>query len=1010
MKKLFSLFLFITCFAFAYGQGGGLTVSGIVTEAATGQPAAGITVAVIGGHTGATTSGDGRYTLSNLKPESELSFSFVGMKTQRVTVGARTVINIAMEEDAITVQDVVVVGYGSQRSKDLTAPIASIQGDKLMRQPTANAAQALQGQMAGVQVINGGAPGAGASIKIRGVGSMGDDTAKPLYVVDGVFVDNIDFVGSSDIETISVLKDASASAIYGVRAANGVVLITTKKGMGARKAVFTYDGYVGVQTPVNVMPMLKDKNRYVTLVNEANAGDSEYVPKNAADFPANTDWYDVLLRNAFTQNHSMDLSGATDATNYSFGINYFDQDGIMNADNAYQRVNLRARVEIQANKWLKIGGNTMVSLYEKTVGNEEAFRQAFVNAPVYPVYNDENKEAYPVRFATPQDYGFGNSYGNPMGFAYYSDNLTRGRKYLFSIFAEAAILDKNRLTFRTSYNQSYTSDMSRNYSPEYKIGPSQEHKKSEMTKSFANASMQILDNTLTYADRKGEHSYTVMVGQSTRMEKTQSLWGSAYGVPDNSEKAKYLDQGISGSDKYARNTSDGGSSYNGISFFTRGTYNYADRYLATVTFRIDGSSKYQQKWGYFPSVGLGWVITSENFMQNQKAFDYLKLRASWGMLGNDNIPGNSSAIIGKPGVETSGVFGDTLIEGVGAQTVMQNYLKWEVVNEYDLGIDFATLRNRLTGEIDGYYRVTRDVVFAVPMAGSAGVADLLSNNGRVLNAGVEVTLRWSDKVKKDFSYHVGANLTYVHNEVLELNGREYVSGGSLQGGHATRTQVGTPIGAFYGYKVAGVYQTKGEAFRDPVAQQPGSNAGDLYYKDMNGDKKLDSKDITYLGSPIPKLIGGLDLGFDWKGVDFGLTIYGQWGNKIYNAKRTNRKAFPDGNYDMDFYNNRWHGEGTSNSYPSAAAYNSTATQNTISDFFVEDGSYLRLQNVQIGYTFRNIKHISRLRIYVSGQRLFTLFGYNGFTPEVGGTPTATGIDNNVYPMQAIYSTGINLMF
>ncbi len=1006
MKKLLLLFLILAASPFLYGQGS-VTVTGTVTDATTGNPAVGISVSVVGGSTGMVTGNDGNYSISGLTPQSVLSFSFIGMKTQRITVGSRTVINVKMEEDVVSVDAVVVVGYGTQKAKDLTAPIAVVQGAELASLPSANAAQALQGQLAGVQVINSGAPGSGSTIKIRGVGSMGDNTAKPLYVVDNVFVDNIDFLSSNDIETLSVLKDASASAIYGVRAANGVVLVTTKKGSG-RRAVISYDGYAGVQTPVNVMPMVTDKNKYVALINESNDWNNQYVPISPDIYPVSTDWYSKLLRNAFTQNHSLDVSGQNSSTNYSFGLNYFDQDGIMDTENNYNRINLRMRAEQQTNKWLKLGGNVMVSMYDKTSAEENALRQAYINAPVYPVYDADNVDAYPKPFASPQDYGFSNSYGNPVGVAYYNDNKTKGRKYLFSIFAEAEII-KNKLSFRTAYNQDYTSDMGKNYKPEFYIGPNQKEKYSQLTKTFTNTSMQIFDNTLTYTGQIDRHNFSVMLGQSTRMELMERLWGSAYKVPADTEKAKYLKLG-SNSPETPRNTSDDGMSYNGVSFFTRGTYNFADKYLATFTLRADGSSKYQQKWGIFPSLGLGWVMTSEDFMKDQTLFDYLKVRASWGMLGNDNIPGNSSAITGAPGVGSSGVFGfNNLVDGVGAQTVYQNYLKWESVNEYDLGADFKMLQNRLSGEIDGYYRLTRNVVFPAPIAGG-GKPELLANNGKVLNAGIELSLRWADWIGENFSYTAGMNFTTVHNEVMELKGKEYIVGGSYRSTmNATRTMVGLPIGAFYGYEVIGVYQSDRDAARDPVAQ-PLKAAGHLRYKDRDGNKIIDSNDMGYLGSPIPKIMGGLDLGGEWKNIDFGITIYGQLGNKIFNVKRTNRTTYPDGNYDMDYYENRWHGNGTSNEYPSAAAFNAESTQNFPSTFFVEDGSYLRLQNVQVGYTFTDIKYISKLRLYVSGQRIWTLFGYNGFSPEVSGSPTSTGMDNNVYPMQAIYTIGAKITF
>jgi TonB-linked SusC/RagA family outer membrane protein len=973
------------------------TVSGIVTDKG-GEPLAGVTVKIEGTNSFAVTDVDGNYSIT-AHSDAQLSFSYVGFKAQTQPVRG-TLLNVVLEEEAILLEEAVVVGYGTQKAKDLTAPIAVIKGTELSKQNTTNAAQALQGKVAGVQVINGGAPGAGATVKIRGVGSI-SEYAKPLYVVDGTFVENIDFLSATDIETMNVLKDASASAIYGVRAANGVILITTKKGRTGKPAI-SYDGYVGMQRPVNIMP-LANKDQYIELLNRANENTSGYTPRNAADYTASTDWYQELVRNALMQSHSIDLSGATETTNYSVGLNYFAQDGIMDTENNYGRLNLRGRFEQDVATWLKVGSTVILSDYNKRIAYESAWNQAFVNPPLYPVYNEANTEAYPLPFDSPQRYGYSNSYGNPVASAYYRNNREKGKKLIYSLFAEFTIVE-NKLTLRTSYNQDYTSLQRKNYQPEYLVGGSQGTKQSNLTETFENKSMQILDNVLTYTDRKGAHSYTLLLGQSTRMERMNSLWGSAVDVPGMDDQSIYL---VTGSYK-DRNTNDSGHAYNGLSAFLRGTYNYNNKYLLSLTFRADASSKYQEKWGYFPSIGLGWVLTEEGFLKNQKAFDFLKIRASWGMLGNDSVPANSAVTLGDRSVTTSGVFNDVLVDGVGAQTVLRNYLKWEVVSEFNAGVDLAAFNNRLTAEADFYYRITDNVVFEAPIASGGGTANLLANNGKVLNSGVELTVGWADKINDKFSYHVNVNATTIHNEVLELNGREYIPGALVNNNFTTRTAVGHPIGSFYGYKVTGVYQTEAEAASDPIAQLVRSK-GFFKYEDAKKDDKITEEDKVYLGSPIPWLIGGLDIGLNYGNFDVDITFYGQLGNKILNAKRMNRNTYGDGNYDADFYKNAWNGKGTSNTYPSPEAYGSSATQQANS-FFVEDGSFFRIQNVQLGYTVKTIKFMPSMRVYISAQRPLTVFGYHGFTPEVSGSPIATGIDSNVYPMQAIYSIGLKMNF
>ena len=498
-----------------------------------------------------------------------------------------------------------------------------------------------------------------------------------------------------------------------------------------------------------------------------------------------------------------------------------------------------------------------------------------------------------------------------------------------------------------------------------------------------------------------------MVGQSTRIERFTALSGSAVSVPAYDEQSKYIGNGAN-SNSSVNDLSPAPYLYHGVSFFTRGTYNYKDRYLATFTFRADGSSKYNRKWGFFPSAGLGWVISKEPFMSKQKVVDYLKLRLSWGQLGNDAVPANSTLILGSIGTGVSAVFGDNLYDGIGAQTVIQNYLKWEVVSEWDAGLDFAFLKNRLSGELDYYNRTTDNVVFYVPIATGGGTAELLSNNGSVRNSGVELTLGWSDSVGENFQYNIGLNLTTVSNEVLALDGRDYIPGASVRGNYTTRTQVGYPIGAFWGYEIDGVYASNEEAYRDPV-QQEIKAAGYFKYKDIDGNGVIDERDKTYLGSPIPWLMGGLNFGLVWKNLDFSVSFLGQVGNKVLNAKRMNRDVFTDGNYDLNFYENVWRPSRMSETYPSAAAYNTAFIQQANS-FFVEDASYFRIQNVQLGYTFSKLKGINQLRVSLTAQRPYTYFRYNGFTPEVGGSPIATGIDTSTHPLQATYTLGLKLSF
>ena len=964
-----------------------------------GYPQIGAGVFQKGTSNGTVTDLDGRYSLS-VPADAVLVYSFQGFSDVEEAVNGRETIDVTMNLDSQFLEEVVVVGYGVQKSKDLTAPIVTVKGDALSKQAAANPMSALQGMVAGVQIIQSGAPGAGPSVKVRGVGSIGD-YASPLYIVDGTFVDNIDFLSNNDIESLTVLKDASAAAIYGVRAANGVVLVTTKKGSHDHLSV-SYDGYAGVQVPVNIMKLCNTE-QYVELLNLANRNTIGWTDRNAADYPGSTDWYKELVHPAATTSHALDFSGASDKTNYSVGLSYLYQDGIMNhSNNDYNRINIRARLDQQMTSWLKVGINSVFSRYSKHNYNGNAFYQAFINPPVYNVYNESNEAAYPEKFDSPQLYGFGNAYGNPVAFAKYCDDSDKGFKEVLSAYAEFSILP-SKLSFKISYNLDYSQWDQQNYTPESYVGGSQGTSVSVLSKTFGYGVNQILDNVLTYTDRKGRNDFSVMLGQSTRSQFSSWLNGRVNSVPDFDDQSKYL---VNGSYKNQTAT-DGASRYNGLSFFARGTYNYDGRYLATLTFRADGSSKYQQKWGFFPSIGLGWNISDEAFMKNQNVVDYLKLRASWGMLGNDNVPANSIVTVGSTGVGSSAVFGDTLVDGMGAQTVYQNFLRWEVVNEANVGLDFGFLDNRLTGELDLYNRVTDNVVFEAPIATGGGTVNLLANNGKVLNQGIELSLNWADKAG-EFSYKLGMNATFNRNRVLELEGRDYIPGASVAGNYATRTMVGYPIGAFWGYEIDGVYASEGQALRDPVSQTI-KDAGYFKYKDQNGDNVINEEDKTYLGSAMPWMVLGINFGFNWKNLDFSILLNAQVGNKILNAKRMQRGTFTDANYDLDFYKNCWRDDNKSNVYPSPEAASTSFIQQA-NDFYVEDASFFRIQNVQLGYSFTGMKWAKSIRLYISAQRPLSLFRYNGFTTEIGGSPISSGIDSSVYPMQAIYTAGVNFNF
>jgi len=992
-----------------------LHISGVVMEKATNLPIIGASVKVQGTSNGTVSDINGEYSLNNVPTNATLVFTYIGMNAIEEKVNGRTKIDVYLTEASQQLNEVVVIGYGTAKAKDLTAPIAVIKAEDIIKHASTSPMSALQGSVAGVQIINSGAPGAGPEVHIRGVGSFGivksdgtTEPVKPLYVVDGMFYDNIDFLNNSDIQDISILKDASASAIYGVRAANGVVIVTTKKGSFNTKATITYDGYMGFQTATNKIKMA-NAQEYATMQLEKGGTTDKAVLDNSvrlyggnASIPAtSTDWYKELLRTAMIQNHSLDISGGSDKTAYSIGLNYLKQEGIMDVKNQYERLNIRTKADYNAFSWMKIGANIVLSDITKFDPNNSAWGSAYVAPPIFPVYDNNNTDAFPVKFASPSQIGLSTYFGNPVAMAYYNDQKSQAIQVLPSFYAELYLLPKNKLKFRTAYSQDISFTQGRIYTPAYLVSGSQHNSTSTLKKYNDFYRNWILDNTLTYQDSFGKHNLTALVGQSLRSDNYRNLWGQASDVPSGHEEYYYLDQGSAD----GTTTGDAGTTYKGLSYFGRVAYNYADKYFLTATMRADGSSKYQEKWGYFPSVGVAWTMTEENFMKSQHVFDYLKLRASWGMLGNDKIKPSDGFASVTQNLGTSGVFGSGVIPGY-TNLVYFSWLKWEVVHELNLGLNGALLKNRLTVDADYYHRLTKKAVINAPLPMGAG--NLLGNNGEILNSGFELSLNWQDKIGKDFTYYIGANITTLHNEVKSLNGLPYLYGGTAE--FRTISKVGGQINSYYGYKVLGVYQNAQEIANDPIAVANGLKPGDFRYQDTNGDKKIDDNDRVILGSYIPSFTYGLNLGFSYKKFDFSVAMSGVSGNEIVNRKRGNRRWQSDINYDEDMVKNRWTGEGTTNKYPSAAGTINPWNISKFNSFYVEDGSYFRIQNVQAAYTFSKLKissfEMPTVRLSLTAERPFTSFKSNGFTPEVGGI----GFDDQVYPLAATYTVGLRITY
>lgn len=993
-----------------------VTVSGIVAEKG-GEPLVGVSVLLNGTTRGTTTDIDGNYTLSDMPDNAVLTFRYFGMTTQEIKVNGRSNVNVEMTDDALNLDEVVVIGYGAAKAKDLTAPITVVKGSEIASIPSSSPMGALTGKVPGVNILNSGAPGAGPKVQIRGVGSF--SSSNPLYVVDGMFYDNINFLNNDDIQEMSILKDASAAAIYGVKAANGVVIITTKKGAKNQQAKVTYNGYVGIQHATHLLKMC-DSNEYAQMLMEANPDAYRtFIDQSVANFggsydPAagiynlgvNTNWYDELLRTAVMTNHALNISGGSERATYSLGLSYLYQNGIMKADNDYNRLNFRAQLDFDATNWLKVGFNGVFSKSNQKMANNAAFQQAFNMPGIIPVYDQNDAATFPEKFGSPATVGFTNNFYNPVATAFYNNSKNENFQAMTNFFADFTILP-SKLSFRTSYGYDFSSVRGTTVVEPYFVSNNQHQDVSSLTKQSTDYNKWVWDNVLTYRDTAGKHSWGAMVGYSMRQDRWNWLQGSVNGIPTEKPEWWYIAQGNQDTAKSA----DDGTRYRSQSVFARLNYDFDSRYLLMFTFRADGSSKYQEKWGYFPSIGGAWVISNESFMKDQNWADFLKFRASWGMLGNDNVAASDGFASIAVGNWASGVFGGMgNIPGVivpGYQnTTYFSWLKWEKVNETNLGLTYSTLGSRLTADIDWFYRLTTDAVISPTIAFSNNT--LAGNWGKILNSGFDVSINWNDYVG-DFKYYAGFNFSTLYNRVKELHGLPYLIGGQ------TVNMLNKPMNSFYGYEVVGVYQTPEEVAADPIAVANGLEPGDFKYRDMNNDGVIDGSDRTTLGNYLPTFTYGINLGFSYKGFDFALSTYGQHGAKMFNRKRQLRYAQSNYNFDHDQFVNRWTGPGSTNEYPSAKAltkaWNVSSSATATNSYFVESADFFRIQNITLGYTWKNIKMgnytLPGLRLSLVADRPLSIFSANAFTPELSDPQ---GWDTEVYPLSSTYTFGVQIDF
>ncbi len=1005
IKALFLLFIFLQLIPVCYAQV--KTITGTVSASDTKETLPGVSILIKGTTIGTVSDLNGNYTLKVSQPGAILIFSYMGYLPQEIPTGDKSEINIELQIRKMALEELVVIGYGTVKKSDLSGSVGSIKSEDITKITALNPVQSLQGKVAGVQVTStSGVPGESPIVRIRGVGTF--NSSSPIYVVDGIIMDGIAFLNSADITSMEVLKDASATAIYGSRGANGVIMVTTKQGkIGQEKTAFSFTGEIGMQNLAKKIKLLNGHD-FAMISNEIKPGSF-----NNIDAVPNTDWQKLVFRTAPIYNFQLSASGSTKTMQYYISGGYFKQEGIIEKSK-YERITIQLNNTYHLSPYVILGNTLTLSPYKQRVAPNVTYGAYRANPTLSPYYADGTFAAIP-------------GVGNPLADLAYSNNYNKGIRGVGSLFTEISFL--KAFTVKSSFDIDAAYNKSENFTPAFTVYNAdgtisqQQHLLSTLSKGFNDNLTWLWENTLTFQKEIKKHSFNAVFGYT--MQNTSStaigMLGSNilrddpnfwYILPNNIyDPANNVNNINSIYDRVDINLN-----YSMISYLLRVNYVFNKRYILTATFRSDGSSKFSEnnRYANFPSFAVAWNVSQEKFMKNAKFISKLKLRGSWGKLGNDKIPYNRRYAQVQSNIIT--IFGTNGSPNSGASFGLNGNpdLKWEVTTQTDIGLETGLLNDRLTAEFDYYNKQTDDILIDLSTPGYYGNGPnqkVTYNAASVLNRGFEFTLGWRDQVGK-VKYNISINGTTIHNEVLKIGGSSGVDsvliGGYLGNGlPVTRTKVGLPIGAFYGYKTDGIFQNQAELDAYPHDAQAG--VGDLRFVDVNGDGKINGNDRTYIGSPIPSFIFGCNFGLELYGLDFSFNIQGQTGNKIFNAKDVVR---PDPyNFESNVLN-RWTGPGTSTNEPRASfgGYNYAP-----SDHFIQDGSFIRLRNIILGYTLPSAwsKKITMqtIRVYVKADNLYTLTKYTGYTPEIAsGDVIGNGIDNGIYPITAIFSFGVNLNF
>jgi TonB-dependent starch-binding outer membrane protein SusC len=1003
MKRIFySILMIALCSSYAFAQS--FSVTGTVKSSADGMPLPGVNVLVKNTNNGAVTDFDGNFSLSSVSQNSIIVFTYIGFKTQELAATANMQVNL--EEDNESLDEVVLIGYGSKSRKDLTGSVSMIKSETIEKLKPVDVAQALQGRASGVSVTtSSGSPGSGFRILIRGVSSNSDND--PLVVVDG-YIASMNSINPDDIESLTVLKDAQA-AIYGIEGANGVILVTTKKGSKNSAPKVSYNVYSGVQETTKKLSLLNG-SEYAALINESYAANGETIPyPNLNNLENDNDWQDNLFDQAMISNHNVSLSGGTDAVTYYLGASHLDQEGIIASDKSnFVRDNVKLSLGIDVTDKLKTTLNLNYFANERKTINESGLGSVLFNAISYsPLYALDQEDL---------NGAFGNEIINPFSQIRDTYNSYFGNSIEGNFQLEYKVTDGLTATTRMGF-KSYT-DKAKSFSPivNYGAGKVFNTDRSTVSQNKQMYNSYTWDTFVNYKNSFGDHNAEVTVGMAVTKDWGDGLFATGYDVPNNSWE--FADIALTTGTNDAKE--NGSYTYDNrlLSYFARLQYDFMGKYILSGMIRRDASSAFSADYrvDYFKSATAGWKVSDESFMENVDFIDFLKLRASYGTLGN--LVGNDLYRATLSG-EATYVFDGQLTNGTALGPLPNPVASWETAEKLDIGLDAQLFGNKLEIVADYFSEDRVDLLIpGLPFSGilgatAPGSGSPVVNAGTTRTKGFELMLNYADEINENLSYRVGYNVTQLDGEVISINSDVALEGGSFGVGQLapSRMEVGQPIGYFYGLQTDGIFQSQAEVDAHPSQAGLGNAAqpGDLRFVDVNGDGEIDANDRTLIGKPLPDFIMGFNLAIDYKNFDFSAYAYAELGKDMvrnYERDQINVNR-------LDYYLDRWTGPGTSNEVPRATT---GATSNKLfSDFFVEDASFLRIQNIQLGYTLPSEvvskAGISKFRLYASVNNAFTFTKYKGFDPAAtSGNAIGGGIDPGFYPVTRQYLLGLNISF